>query len=105
MARKKYDWVYEHKEGDQLLNNRLINRRHEGSYHYSGSHGRSTCKIDCPYCGSTVTCFIWSLSGGGKACYCGAVLGSSRSAFVEVERFRYKIDLEQFKKESNEQVR
>jgi Zn finger protein HypA/HybF involved in hydrogenase expression len=30
--------------------------------------GKSTCVIECPYCGTEVTAYIWSLSGSGKRC-------------------------------------
>lgn len=34
--------------------------------------GRSYCYIQCPYCENRIKAYIWSLSGGGKACPCGA---------------------------------
>lgn len=30
--------------------------------------GRSRCQIICPFCATTCTAYIWSLSGGGKRC-------------------------------------
>ena len=38
--------------------------------------GRSYCYITCPFCGTEVKTYIWSLSGGGKRCPCGALHGS-----------------------------
>ena len=36
--------------------------------------GRSTAHIDCPFCGDSVLVYLWSLSGSGKRCACGALL-------------------------------
>lgn len=49
---------------------------HAGGYGYSSrENGRSTCSIDCPFCKSTVICYVWSLAGGGKKCPgCYAIL-------------------------------
>ena len=30
--------------------------------------GRTTAKIDCPFCGTTVIVYLWSLAGSGKRC-------------------------------------
>ncbi len=35
--------------------------------------GRSIIYIDCPFCGSTVRAYLWSIAGVGKKCYCGAI--------------------------------
>lgn len=43
--------------------------------------GRTRVDIDCPYCQRTVTAFLWSLSGGGKRCPCGAIFGSRGTAY------------------------
>lgn len=44
-------------------------------YAYSPSHGRSTALVDCPWCGEKrILIYIWSFSGGGKKCDCGAML-------------------------------
>lgn len=34
--------------------------------------GRSSIDIQCPYCGTVVTAYIWSLAANGKKCTCGA---------------------------------
>lgn len=36
----------------------------------STSHrfGRTSFNVTCPFCGSMVTAYLWSLSGGGKRC-------------------------------------
>lgn len=44
------------------------------SYGYIGTFGRASVKIVCPFCGTIVTAYIWSLAGGGKKCPdCGAI--------------------------------
>lgn len=43
--------------------------------------GRTRVDLDCPYCGRTVVAFLWSLSGGGKRCPCGAFFGSRGTAY------------------------
>lgn len=30
--------------------------------------------IECPFCQGEVKAYLWSLSGGGKRCDCGAIL-------------------------------
>lgn len=30
--------------------------------------------IDCPFCQQEVKAYLWSISGGGKRCKCGALL-------------------------------
>ena len=37
--------------------------------------------IDCPWCGREVKAYLWSLSGGGKRCECGALFGASGVAW------------------------
>lgn len=34
--------------------------------------GRTIVYIKCPFCGVEVKAYMWSLSGGGKLCPCGA---------------------------------
>jgi hypothetical protein len=33
--------------------------------------------FDCPFCMEEVKAYVWSLSGGGKRCQCGALFGRS----------------------------
>lgn len=35
--------------------------------------------FDCPFCGNEIKAYLWSLSGGGKRCLCGAIFGSRRA--------------------------
>ena len=34
----------------------------------SQSDGRSTVTLECPFCGTEVEAYVWSLSEGGKKC-------------------------------------
>ena len=34
--------------------------------------GRTVVYITCPFCKDEVRAYLWSLSGGGKVCTCGA---------------------------------
>jgi hypothetical protein len=47
--------------------------------------GRSYCHIRCPFCLETVTAYIWSLSGGGKRCLCGAIHDSMGNTYKRKE--------------------
>jgi hypothetical protein len=48
-------------------------RQHERSPSRALANGRSYCYITCPYCDEKVQAAIWSLAGGGKRCFCGAL--------------------------------
>lgn len=39
--------------------------------------GRSTIEARCPFCLEWLTVYVWSISGSGKRCDCGAVLRMS----------------------------
>lgn len=39
-----------------------------------------TLYFDCPFCGSEIKAYLWSLSGGGKKCGCGALFTASGKA-------------------------
>ena len=36
-----------------------------------------TIYFDCPFCKNEVKAYLWSFSGGGKHCDCGALFGGS----------------------------
>ena len=36
-----------------------------------------TLYFDCPFCHTEVKAYLWSLSGGGKRCKCGAFFARS----------------------------
>lgn len=54
-------------------------KREHGGFYNRHIVGRSQVKvtIDCPFCNAAVECFLWSVSGGGKKCKCGAVIRRS----------------------------
>lgn len=68
-----------------VLGNRIewregrVVRRHSAS-------GRSTVTLCCPFCNSHITAYVWSLSGGGKRCYCGALAGRSGTFYHYADR-------------------
>lgn len=37
--------------------------------------------FDCPWCGGEIKAYLWSLSGGGKRCDCGAIFGADGRGF------------------------
>ena len=50
-------------------------RQHTGIYGLvSLGRGRKLGKVDCPFCNTAVDCYLWSISGSGKKCKCGAVI-------------------------------
>jgi len=48
--------------------------------------GKTSVMADCPFCGTAVLIFLWSIAGNGKKlCACGAALHSDRIARKLVE--------------------
>jgi hypothetical protein len=43
--------------------------------------GRTTVTTVCPFCGSQVQAYLWSLAGTGKRCACGALLSQTAAFF------------------------
>lgn len=39
--------------------------------------GQSTQRVDCPFCKTTMTVYVWSFAGKGKRCPCGALLNAA----------------------------
>ena len=37
-------------------------------YGFVSKSGRSTARLDCPFCGASVVVYLWSISGCGKRC-------------------------------------
>lgn len=48
-------------------------REHSRTARVSVQNGRSYCYVTCPFCDQVTRAYIWSLSGGGKKCQCGAL--------------------------------
>jgi hypothetical protein len=58
-------------------------RNYTRTLRFASASGRSYCYITCPFCQAVVKAFIWSLSGGGKKCTCGALHGSLGQSILE----------------------
>ena len=51
------------------------------AYNRCSEFGKSTIDIDCPFCKTTMTAYIWSICGSGKRCKnCGAILSAVTGA-------------------------
>lgn len=50
-------------------------REHSGLRVISRAVGRVQVEVTCPFCQETVVGYLWSISGSGKRCSCGALLG------------------------------
>jgi hypothetical protein len=51
--------------------------------------GRTVVYITCPFCGTEVRAYLWSLAGSGKRCTCGAkfdAYGSARKALTKTTK-------------------
>ena len=48
-------------------------------------HGRSRIVFACPWCQQDVTAYVWSVTGGGKRCDCGAIFGGSGTGYKLIE--------------------
>jgi len=42
--------------------------RYHICYDYYPRFGKTSVKIKCPWCGSVVVAYVWSLAGSGKRC-------------------------------------
>ena len=68
-------------ENHRKQGNSITQRKYD-CYHGSSRHGRSTMKIECPFCKEMNVAYLWSLSGGGKRCEgCGAMFGPHADAY------------------------
>jgi len=57
--------------------NNIESRDYPGYTRKWSEHGKARVQVNCPFCKQPVIAYLWSLSGGGKRCYCGAMFGSS----------------------------
>lgn len=63
----------------ELLDQRHIEVHKTGLEHKSSN----TIYFHCPFCTIEVKAYVWSWTGGGKRCECGALFtGRSGSAFM-----------------------
>ncbi len=46
----------------------MVDTKPHLSFPSNNQHGRTSIKIECPFCGSCVEAFVWSLAGTGKKC-------------------------------------
>jgi hypothetical protein len=46
----------------------LHDQREWGSLGYRSEFGRSSIRIECPFCGTITRAYVWSLAGSGKKC-------------------------------------
>jgi hypothetical protein len=59
------------------------------AHSYRSRMGKTTVDIDCPFCGTTSTAYVWSLAGSGKCCTnrkCGAIHTSFGTTIPRVGR-------------------
>lgn len=53
-----------------------INTRPHKESNLISEFGKTHLDIECPFCGTKVTAYLWSLAGSGKKCpTCGALHG------------------------------
>lgn len=50
-----------------------------------GRRTQRTARVTCPFCGTDLLVYVWSLCGGGKLCTCGAKLDSGGTATRAVD--------------------
>jgi hypothetical protein len=62
-------------------NPKVEERRYDCLYRGCRGNGRTYVTIKCPFCGWKVDAYVWSLCGGGKRCGCGALFGSTGTAY------------------------
>ena len=61
---------------DTIINYRgFEEKKHDGVYAIlTIGRGRQVGYVDCPFCNQSIKVYLWSISGGGKKCDCGAIL-------------------------------
>lgn len=60
---------------------RCVQREWKNIGGYRSEIGRSSFRLRCPFCSRELRVAVWSISGGGKRCECGAIFGSGGSAY------------------------
>jgi hypothetical protein len=71
-----------------------IRLHHSGVYGLVNmGRGSKQGYVDCPFCDAKISCYLWSISGSGKKCSCGAIL-RSKTAVRDIDfndkRFVFK---------------
>ncbi len=87
LKRVQFGKLYADREG--AIAEGVTHRVYENSSTYAAV-GTSYCYIKCPFCGDRVKTYIWSISGGGKRCDCGALFDSRGNAFHLTEYAKLK---------------
>lgn len=62
---------------DSLINYKGEEVKEHGGWFYeysNNSRGRIPIQINCPFCDELVSGYLWSVSGSGKKCKCGAII-------------------------------
>lgn len=60
---------------------RVDEREFTAVYHRPTATGQIQMRLTCPFCHGDTTAYLWSLSGGGKRCPCGAYFGSRGTTY------------------------
>jgi hypothetical protein len=66
--------------------NRIEERQIDGYRRRDSRPGKSRIEIKCPFCQIYLWAYVWSLSGGGKRCDCGALIGGSGNVYHFIDR-------------------
>jgi len=61
-------------------------KQYTSSRYVREANGKTHFDIKCPFCGEVVTAYLWSLSGGGKKCPCGAMHSAHGLTFPKTEK-------------------
>lgn len=73
----------------KLLPKGLHERDWSGGDYVSLENGKSSIRIECPFCGASFIAYVWSLAGSGKKCKgCGALHGSFGIATRTIQQMR-----------------
>lgn len=54
----------------------VLKKPMSGRNKWTQQAGKTTVEVLCPFCGTWVRAYVWSLAGCGKRCSCKALLGS-----------------------------
>lgn len=71
---------------DPKNSNRIESRQINSYTRKIVEHGRTRIRYVCPFCKATVEAYLWSLSGAGKRCLCGALTGSGGATYHFADR-------------------
>jgi len=76
----------------QVLSKTGILLRYYETYNYYPEFGATTINIICPFCGSSVLAYVWSLAGCGKKCdNCPAVHASFGQSMIKLNENEFEL--------------